>query len=114
MYEITYNRTVQSDGDGASEGTVNTTGNPAPTFVNVTGLITGSGYTFAVRAINSIGGGALSEGSEEVSTQLLLWLLPHRLLVRPLIGTEGSSTPARLHERARVLSPSHTRGWGGN
>lgn len=72
MYEITYNRTVQSGGDGVREGAVNTTGNPAPTDVNVTGLLTGSGYTFAVRAINSVGGGALSEGSDEVGTQSLL------------------------------------------
>lgn len=74
MYKITYNRTVQSGGDGASELAVNTTGSPAPTSVNVTGLITGSGYTFAVRAINSVGHSTLSEGSDEVSSQSWLWL----------------------------------------
>lgn len=72
MYEITYNRTVESGGDGANEGAVNITGNPAPTSVIVSGLITGSGYTFAVRAVNSVGGGALSEGSDEVNSKLKL------------------------------------------
>lgn len=39
---------------------------PVPTSVNVTELITGSGYTFRVRAINSVGAGAQSVESDEV------------------------------------------------
>lgn len=62
-YEVTHNRT----GATPSSETVNTAGSPAPTSLNVTGLTTGSVYTFAVRAINAVGVGALSVASDEVS-----------------------------------------------
>ena len=61
MYEVTYYRA------GANEGVV-TTNNPTPTSVTVDGLMTGSTYTFAVRAISSAGDGVQSATSGEVST----------------------------------------------
>lgn len=63
-YEVTHTRTGVTP---ASKEAVNATGTPAPTFVNVTGLITGAGYTFKVRAINDVGSGAQSAESDEVS-----------------------------------------------
>lgn len=65
MYEVTFSRA------GVDEGVVSTSGSPAPTSVNIEDLVTGSSYTFAVRAINSVGGGAQSETSVEVSHLLL-------------------------------------------
>lgn len=61
MYEVTFSRA------GVDEGVVSATGTPAPTSVDVDDLVTGSGYTFNVRAINSVGGSAQSETSVEVS-----------------------------------------------
>lgn len=61
MYEVTYSRA------GVNEGVVSTTGSPATTSVNINDLDTSSSYTFTVRAINSVGGGAQSETSVEVS-----------------------------------------------
>ncbi|CAN0372277.1 unnamed protein product, partial [Ectocarpus sp. 13 AM-2016] len=60
MYKVTYNST------GAHGGVVTATGSPPPTSTNITGLATGLGYTFAVRAINAVGAGAQSERSAEV------------------------------------------------
>lgn len=66
-YEIMYTLTGVTP---ASEEAVNATGNPASTFFNITGLTTGSGYTFKVRAINDIGPGAWSAESDEVGPTL--------------------------------------------
>lgn len=63
QYEIIYTRT---DVIPANVGAVNTSVSPASTSVNVTGLSTGSGYIFKVRAINSFGWGAESDESDEV------------------------------------------------
>lgn len=60
MYEVTYSRA------GVAEGVTNTTGSPASTYLEVDDLITGSTYTFTVRAANSAGVGAQSESSNEV------------------------------------------------
>eukprot|EP00903_Cladosiphon_okamuranus_P005351 g5346.t2 len=60
MYEVTFSRA------GVDEGVVSVTGIPAPTSVDIEDLVTGSGYTFKVRAINSVGDGAQSENSVEV------------------------------------------------
>ncbi|CAM9759759.1 unnamed protein product, partial [Sphacelaria rigidula] len=56
-YEVTYNSTGVA---AVSAGTVNATGSPVPTSVNITGLTTASGYMFFVRAINGVGAGASS------------------------------------------------------
>ncbi|CAM9586659.1 unnamed protein product, partial [Hapterophycus canaliculatus] len=60
MYEVIFSRT------DLDEGGINATGSPAPTSVNVSNLITGSIYTFFVRAVNSVGSSDKSEGSDEV------------------------------------------------
>lgn len=60
-YEVTYSRA------GVDEGVMSATGSPAPTFVDIEDLLTGSSYTFAVQAINSGGGSAPSETSVQVS-----------------------------------------------
>lgn len=59
-YEVTFSQM------GLDGGGVNTTDSPAPTSVNVSNLVTGSSYIFFVRAVNSVGAGAKSEGSNEV------------------------------------------------
>lgn len=64
-YEIRYTHTGVTP---AYVGAVNTSDSSVSTSVNVTGLSTGSGYTFNVRAINSFGWGAESEESDEVYT----------------------------------------------
>lgn len=59
-------------GDTSSyEGIMNSTGNPAVTSLNLTGLDTGSSYIFLVRAINAVGTGAVSLSSDEVSSRML-------------------------------------------
>lgn len=68
-YEVTYSRA------GVDEGVVSATGSPAPTSVDIDGLVTGSSYAFVVQAVNSVGGGAQSEASVEVS---------HRKCMQPL------------------------------
>lgn len=60
-YEVTYSRA------GMDEVVMSATGNPAPTFVDIEGLVTGTSYAFTVQAFNSEGGGAQSETSVEVS-----------------------------------------------
>ncbi|CAM9978039.1 unnamed protein product, partial [Scytosiphon promiscuus] len=60
MYEVTFTRL------GLDGGGMNTTGSPAPTSLNVSNLVTGSSYIFYVRAANSVGFSAKSEGSDEV------------------------------------------------
>lgn len=67
-YEIMYTGVTP-----AYVGAVNTSDSPASTFVNITGLSTGSGYTFKVRAINSFGWGAESEESDEVRSTESSW-----------------------------------------
>lgn len=61
MYEVTYSRA------GVDEGVVSATGSPAPTSMEIDGLATGSSYSFTVQATNSVGSGAQSDTSVEVS-----------------------------------------------
>lgn len=69
-YEVTSTRSgvspVVEDAFNVTSANLTDVMSPAPTSVNVTDLMTGSGYTFRVRAINNVGAGPQSVESNEV------------------------------------------------